>query len=294
VLAMPKFTLANLLRVLAVFADVLSIIYVLYNIKDMSIHNPAISILFYSVLATILFFLVPFLFNKMKTLPEKIMISIISALLVISIIAFWIYKTNTIEKNLIYNNKKPSIQSLDTSKKPLIKSVIKDKPFVNLHIRKPIHKTHQKSDTLKPQVVQKTGDGGVNVNGNGNQVANGSFDGGKNNVYSGPVFVGNNININDEKKISQPVLNKIFSYVDYLIKNKSYSIENVEIITTEFYNAPLVKDQIIDYFNQRGYLINSGGMMFSSIHTFNGIIIDTPAYRNPKLKKIAIYLGYFK
>ncbi|MDB4904146.1 MAG: hypothetical protein JWQ63_3427 [Mucilaginibacter sp.] len=133
---MPKFSIQSFFKWLSIFADVLSIGYVLYNIKDMSIHNPAISILFYSFLATILFFLMPFLFNKMTTLAEKIMISILSLIIVISIILFWVHITNEIEVKPISTNKKPLVSSLGTTKKSVKENYTKDKPFINIPIKK--------------------------------------------------------------------------------------------------------------------------------------------------------------
>jgi len=182
---MPKLTFTNFTKAISVFADILAIIYIVYNIKTISICNPVVSILVYSLIATVLFFFLPFLWGKMKTKAEKVMIIIIVVIISIVLIYCWNRisdKSNCVVPEIIKSNANTakelpsSIPSptkrVDTSKpKPIILKKLITK------ITKSIAFPELKPETTKNQIAQLPA-----INQTGKNIFNGG-----NGVYVAPV-----------------------------------------------------------------------------------------------------------
>ncbi|HEY4327747.1 MAG TPA: hypothetical protein VGN20_27445 [Mucilaginibacter sp.] len=171
---MPQPTFANIGKTLSVFADIGSIIYLLSNIKNMSWYDPSVSVLFFALFGTLLFFLVPFLWTKMITKTEKIMCASLISILSLVVLIVWINVSRgpivIPKKTISLNNASfPKRKINDTMKLDDLNSKpIYHKKKESVKIEKPI--TILKRDRSKKEVKK---DNSITVQGDGNHIVGG-------------------------------------------------------------------------------------------------------------------------
>ncbi|RKR82647.1 hypothetical protein BDD43_2832 [Mucilaginibacter gracilis] len=254
---------------LSVFVNISAIVIICFNIKVFSfeaiIQNPSTTILFYTLLITVLIYLIPYIFNKLTIKSEKYMVS--GMVIIISLFICFILHSFTSIKNTKVAATKTNIRLKDTlqiinlpSKKRFNHQTLKKKN-VNISIKK----KHNSVDSTKTQSVSTTnqkGNNEVNQNNgtnNGNIGGKNNFNGGTGNTY-GNVTVGDSYfyTVTTDRKLSEKSLNVLYNLLQKISKTNNTEPNAVNILTEQYCNAPLIPAQISEYLREKGYQLGGG------------------------------------
>lgn len=151
-------------------------------------------------------------------------------------------------------------------------------------------KKHRKSITISKQVSKKVDtakkeakvDNSIAVQNSPNSHIVGGI--------GNQVGVNGDVNINTKYHLDDAGLARVFNAVDSLVKNKNFDKNKIVVYTENYSNGTDITDQLVVYFNQRGY--HTHGAMAMSGRIIQGILVDTSRIF-PNQRQIKILVGRF-